>query len=563
MIRLTTPYSTGETPHCYYPREQMKRDSFICLNGYWSLSVGKNGDVDYIGEVLVPFPPESEASGIERITVKGETLIYQRVFEISPHGRTLIHFGAVDCLCEVFINSKPAGEHSGGYLPFTLDITGLVCEGENTITVTVNDPLSHDYGWGKQKHKRGGMWYTPISGIWQTVWIESVPEKYIESIRLTTPDLSSVKIETVGGDEKKTLIFEGKEYPYEGNSFILTVDSPRLWSPQDPFLYGFELVCGEDRISSYFALRTVTINERDGVSYICLNGKPYFFHGLLDQGYYSDGIYTPGNEKGFIDDILRMKELGFNMLRKHIKIEPDIFYYYCDKYGMIVFQDMVNNGGYNFILDTALPTVGIRHFLSRPSSKKRQRIFMKESVATVKHLYNHPSVVYYTIFNEGWGQHKATKVYRKLKECDPSRIWDTASGWFKDCESDVQSEHIYFRAVDIKPQKGRPMVLSEFGGYSCKLTEHSYNHEKTYGYKTCADRREFTSDLEELYINEIVPMIGRGLCAAVLTQVSDVEDETNGLVTYDRQVIKPDGEVMRSVADKIFRAFDEQCGIDK
>ncbi len=554
MNKLKTPFDIGDIPHAYYPREQMKRESFLCLNAYWSLSVGIKGEVDYVGEILVPFPPESEASGIERITKKGETLIYQRVFELEPNGRTLIHFGAVDTVCRVFINSKPAGEHSGGYLPFTLDITELVCRGENTVTVTVEDPLSHDYAWGKQKHKRGGMWYTPVSGIWQSVWIESVPEHYIESLKLT-PTLSSVTVETVGGENMKTLIFEGREYTYEGERFTLEVDSPHLWTPEDPYLYTFELVCGQDKISSYFALRTVTVEERRGVSYICLNCSPYFFHGLLDQGYYPEGIYTPASAEAYLFDILEMKRLGFNMLRKHIKIEPDIFYYYCDKYGMIVFQDMVNNGGYNFLLDTALPTVGIRRYLSRPASKKRQQIFMEDAVNTVKLLYNHPSVVYYTIFNEGWGQHKATKVYRALKPLDTTRVWDTASGWFKDCESDVQSEHIYFKPVRLKGVKGRPMVLSEFGGYSCKLPEHSFNLAKTYGYKTCETTEGFTEDICKLYRDEIIPMIEKGLCATVLTQVSDVEDETNGIVTYDRRRIKPIPEKMQTLSKELFTAF--------
>ena len=252
------------------------------------------------------------------------------------------------------------------------------------------------------------MWYTPVSGIWQTVWIENVPEKYIESIKIT-PSMTSVTIETVGGETEKTIILHDKEYSYSGDKITIEVDEAKLWTPDSPYLYDFMIKSGEDEISSYFALRTMSIEEKNGRSYMCLNGKPYFFHGLLDQGYYPEGIYTVVNGEGYLDDILKMKELGFNMLRKHIKIEPEIFYYYCDKYGMAVFQDMVNNGSYNYILDTVLPTIGIKKGLCRPVSNKRNKVFLSDSEATADMLYNHPSVLYYTIFNEGWGQHNSTE----------------------------------------------------------------------------------------------------------------------------------------------------------
>lgn len=557
--KLKTDFEIGDIPHNYYPRPQMKRDSFVNLNGKWKFSVvSKKGEED-LGNILVPFPPESVASGIERITKKNETLIYERSFDAEKKGRVLLHFGAVDCICEVFINDKKVGGHEGGYLPFTIDITKFVYDGENNIRVLVKDSLSHDYAYGKQKYKRGGMWYTPVSGIWQTVWIENVPEKYIESIKIT-PSMTSVTIETVGGETEKTIILHDKEYSYSGDKITIEVDEAKLWTPDSPYLYDFMIKSGEDEISSYFALRTMSIEEKNGRSYMCLNGKPYFFHGLLDQGYYPEGIYTVVNGEGYLDDILKMKELGFNMLRKHIKIEPEIFYYYCDKYGMAVFQDMVNNGSYNYILDTVLPTIGIKKGLCRPVSNKSNKVFLSDSEATADMLYNHPSVLYYTIFNEGWGQHNSTEIYRKLKMKDRTRVWDTASGWFKGYESDVQSEHVYFKPVKFEGEKGHPMVLSEFGGYSYKINDNSYNLDKTYGYKSCKNKEEFTSDLEKLYLYEIVPMIEKGLNATVLTQISDVEDETNGLVTYDRKIVKPDVSRMKSISNNLYETFEKSFG---
>ena len=254
-----------------------------------------------------------------------------------------------------------------------------------------------------------------------------------------------------------------------------------------------------------------------------------------------------------------MKELGFNMLRKHIKIEPELFYYYCDKYGMIVFQDMVNSGKYNFLIDTALPTIGLKKGITHRASPIRRGAFTRETEATVKLLYNHPSVVYYTIFNEGWGQFDADENYRRLKALDPSRIWDATSGWFVEKESDVTSDHVYFKKLDLKNDPDRPMVLSEFGGYSCKIEGHSFNLDKTYGYSFFKDTESFGKALKDLYMNEVIPMIDRGLCATVYTQVSDVEDETNGLVTYDRQVVKVNKddmlEISKAIEDKFYSQF--------
>lgn len=558
---LETPYeNTGDIPHNYYPRKQLQRDGFVNLNGKWNFCVVNKGKLEYEGEILVPFPPESKLSGVSRITVKNETLVYGRTFihnKDPENPRTILHFGAVDCEAVVYVNGECAGAHIGGYYPFSVEITKYLREGENVLRVEVEDSLSTLYPYGKQKHKRGGMWYTPVSGIWQTVWLEDVPEKYIEGLKVT-PTLDSVTIETTGGEAEKTVRLNGAEYRYTGDSINIQIDDPRLWTPESPFLYDFTVECGKDKISSYFALRTVDMGERNGQKYICLNGNPLYFHGLLDQGYYSDGIYTPGTEKAYEDDIIRAKELGFNMLRKHIKIEPDEFYYLCDKYGMLVFQDMVNNGRYDYLLDTVLPTIGIRRGLDRPASKAKKAVFSKFANETADLLYNHPSVVYYTIFNEGWGQHGVNEIYDALRKKDPTRIWDSTSGWFKGYRSDVQSEHIYFKPVRYKVEKHRPSILSEFGGYSYKINSNSYNLDKTYGYKVCKDAETFVSDLEKLYENEIIPMIEKGLCGSVLTQLTDVEDETNGLITYDRQLVKVDQKRMRNISEKLNNAFDKR-----
>ena len=567
-VDLTTPFeeaAKGDEWEREYPRPQMKRDSYLSLCGVWDLSVEQKGVVTPFSEIVVPFSPETRLSGVKRTLEKNERYVYEKYFELSPEfakENVLLHFGAVDQNAEVWLNDTYLGEHVGGYLPFTFDVTGIAKVGGNVLRVRVTDNLDIELAYGKQRKKRGGMWYTPISGIWQAVWLEGVPEHYISSLRIT-PSLSSVVIDTVGGNEQKTLTLhlpEGdKVYTYEGDRIEIEVENPVLWSPENPHLYTFTLEDGADKIDSYFALRTVDIQTVAGKPFICLNGKPYFFHGLLDQGYYSDGIYTPATPEGYRYDISKMKELGFNMLRKHIKVEPDVFYYECDKQGMIVFQDMLNSGHYDFIFDTALPTAGWRRGFFHTVSARRRADFESGARALTDLLYNHPSVCYYTIFNEGWGQYfGASKVYDEFKAYDPTRIWDTASGWFKVPHSDVQSEHIYFRKVDLKCDK-LPLVLSEFGGYSCKIEGHSFNLDKNYGYSTHPSTESFANALEKLYFDEIVPCIQNGgLCATVLTQVSDVEDETNGLVTYDRQICKVEPDRMQAMAKKLNEVFEGQ-----
>ena len=541
-----------------YPRPSMVRGSFLCLNGSWDFAVSPEESVSIFDEtILVPFPPESALSGIERGIPKGSFMHYKRSFSLPEEmkgKKILLHFGAVDAVCTVYLNGRELCNHEGGYLPFSYDITELLIDGENTLYVRVRDDLDAAYPYGKQTRRRGGMWYTPVSGIWQTVWIEAVPEKYIVKIKVTQ-NMNEAKIEVFGGESKKKItLSNGESFEFEGEEITISPKEKHLWSPEFPYLYHFTLESGEDKVKSYFALREIGIKNIDGLPRITLNGEPYLFNGLLDQGYYPDGIFLPATSRGYKDDIMRCKECGFNMLRKHIKVEPEIFYYLCDSLGMIVFQDMVNNSSYSFFIDTALPTVGFKRLpiLFRHKNKRSRRIFEEQMYGTMEHLYSFPSVLYYTIFNEGWGQFSADKMYRKAKEFDPSRIIDATSGWFYRKESDVDSRHVYFKPVKLGKVSERPIVISEFGGYSHRVPGHIFGEDE-YGYSSFKTREEFEAAFIRLYRDEIKPLISHGICALVYTQVSDVEDETNGLITYDRAILKLDSTRISSLMQELYR----------
>ncbi len=545
------------TPWNEYPRPSMVRDSFLCLNGEWDFKVN---DSELAGEfnekILVPFPPESLLSGIQREIPEGGVMHYRRTFTLAEgfnKGRIILHFGAVDNICDVYVNGKHAVYHDGGYLPFNADITELFRDGENEIYVRVRDDLSGLYPYGKQTRNRGGMWYTPVSGIWQTVWIESVPEKYVYRIKIT-PNMESVRIQVAGGEDgKKITLADGSVYEFCGDETVITPEERHLWSPEHPYLYQFTLESGEDRVESYFALREIGSSVVNGIPRLTLNGKPYLFNGMLDQGYFPDGIFLPATSRGYEDDIKLTKELGFNMLRKHIKVEPEIFYHLCDKLGVVVFQDMVNNSDYSFLIDTALPTVGFKRLpiLFRHKNKEEQNIFTRDMLRTLEHLHSFPSVLYYTIFNEGWGQFSADKMYDMAKFIDPSRIYDSTSGWFWRKRSDVDSRHVYFKPVKLKKPGKMPVVISEFGGYSHRVKGHLFG-EENYGYSIFDTVEEFEEAFDRLYLEEIRPLISNGICALVYTQVSDVEDETNGLITYDRRVVKLNKDRTRNIMAKLY-----------
>ncbi len=556
MNHMTTPWSVGDIPWNVYPRPQLKRGNWINLNGEWDFARGNDLKKMETGlKINVPFPQESILSGLGTEGVSYPYMKYSKTLpdvELKEGERLILHIGATDQELGVTIGGIFFHEKKP-YIPLSFDIT-VGYSISHDVEIVIKDKLDKNYPYGKQAKNHKGMWYTPVSGIWQTVWLEVVPKNYIRSIRVT-PDLLGADIIVDGGEEEKTLTYKNGEktevITFTGDHCRIDIENPQHWSPENPYLYDFTVESGADKVESYFGLRTVTVSE-DGKD-ILLNGKPYFFHGLLDQGYFSDGIFLPASPEGFEFDILTMKDLGFNTLRKHIKLEPEIFYYYCDKFGMVVFQDFINNGPYSYIVDTAIPNVGgPRKGITHYASKKRRELFENCAEDLMTCLYSHPSVCYYTIFNEGWGQYDADKMYEKFKALDPTRIYDSTSGWFREHKSDVQSEHIYFKPVAITANEGRPLILSEFGGYSCKIEDHSYNLEKTYGYRYYTETEEFQKALTELYENEVVPsMENEGLCAAILTQVSDVEDETNGLVTYDRKVVKVDREEMRRIADRL------------
>ena len=532
-----------------YPRPQLARRDWLCLNGRWELEHSGRRE-----PVVVPFCPESLLSGIEDPPKCGEPMTYRRTFRIPEAWagkRILLHFGAVSREAEVRVNGLRAAEHDNGYLAFSVDITEMLRPGENELFVRAVNDLDPRFPWGKQKTERGGMWYTPVSGIWQTVWLEPVPERHITGLDIKTDGRRAVI--TVGGIENGTALFEGREIPIRRGTAVIEVENPVLWCPETPKLYRFTIITGEDRVESYFALRTLSVApDEKGLPRLCLNGKPFFFHGLLDQGWWSDGLYTPAAPELYERDILTAREFGYNTLRKHIKIEPERFYYDCDRLGMIVFQDMVNAGKYDFLRDTALPTLGLwrRDDRKLHTDPLQRRSFLSAMEGTVRQLGNHPCIVLWTIFNEGWGQFCAGDAYDRLKALDPGRFIDTASGWFVPKKTDAESLHIYFRPPRLGKDRTRPQILSEYGGYVFKLPAHSFNTEKTYGYRKYADASGFESALVKL-TEELIPLAERGLCAAVYTQLSDVEDETNGLVTFDRKERKISPEKLRRAAERL------------
>jgi beta-galactosidase/beta-glucuronidase len=465
-------------------------------------------------------------------------------------------------MAEVILNGIALGTHRGGYESFSYDITDFL-RSENDLVIAVWDDLpSGILPYGKQREKRGGMWYTPINGIWQTVWIESLPVDHVREITVKTEgNLVRISVDYSASEIPEgeiVLSLEGgeKRIPLADGVAEFCVEDPILWSPETPHLYEFSLAVGEDRVTSYFALRTVEVQTVKGTPRLCLNGTPYFFPALLDQGYYPDGIFTPATPEGYERDILTAKRLGFNMLRKHIKTEPEIFYYLCDRLGMAVFQDMINNDGYSFLRDTALPTVGIHRRNDRRMHRRTEsrEAFLTAMRETVERVGRHPSVVYWTIFNEGWGQFDHASAYEQLRALDNTRPIDSVSGWFLprqgECVSDVDSVHVYFKPLRLTVKR-KPLVLSEFGGYVYKLPEHSFNPKGTYGYRFFKEREAFEDALERLYREEVLPAVRAGLSASVYTQLSDVEDETNGLMTYDRRVVKVSEERMRAIAEAI------------
>lgn len=571
---LMTPWGEHLDENCIlteYPRPQMRRDSYLNLNGRWEYAITDSDELPrrWDGTILVPFSPESALSGVGRSLQPGQTLWYRREVIlpqgfIPADGRLLLHFGAVDQEAAVYWNGRLLGRHMGGYNAFTLDATDALGP-RNSLVVRVHDDTDASFhSRGKQKTRRGGIWYTPQSGIWQTVWMEAVPRHYIESLRIVPLfDQSAVEVMVRCSQPLQCeATVDGRTVPFtSGEPARIPMPDFRAWSPEDPYLYDLSVTLGEDRVESYFGMRKVEVRaDRGGVKRLFLNGEPYFQSGLLDQGYWPDGLYTAPSDEALIYDIQTAKAMGFNLLRKHIKVEPMRWYYHCDRLGMLVWQDMPSGGGkYRFSTITLPLVTGIHrrdnHYraFARASSQGRGE-YMDELEEMVGQLFNAPSVVLWVPFNEGWGQFDSTFVMERLRALDPTRPVDPASGWHDQGAGELRSLHVYFKPFRFRrDRRGRALALSEFGGYNLRVDGHCFN-QKDYGYRRLPDAAALWRDFSRLYEREVLPAVPRGLCASVYTQLSDVEDELNGLMTYDRRVVKLDADEVRELNERLKEA---------
>lgn len=585
-----------------YPRPQMTRPTWINLNGPWDYAIrplavgGESGEgpeeplpfeVDdpspppptWDGTITVPFSPEVPLSGVGRTLMPDETLWYGRTFALDPSStppdsRVLLHFGAVDQSCRVAVNGQEVGGNVGGHLPFTMDITDALNEGgQQVITLSVRDVTDTSYmSAGKQALKRGGIWYSPQSGIWQTVWVEVVPGAHVAKL-VFTPALDSVEVTVAVGGEgggdlpdpsalvsigKPGLYREGCPTDWDGEDALvqervpvnvpvrIPVPDERLWTPEEPYLYPVRVRVGEDEVASYFALRTVGVGKRaDGHAALTLNGQAHFACGVLDQGFWPDGGYTAPADDAQIFDISAAKDMGYNMVRKHLKIEPLRWYYHCDRLGMLVWQDAVN-GGRRPRKSLQNTRVVVPYWVpDRPGPLLGRQdpeglsMFAAELADMIDLLYSTPSVVLWVPFNEGWGQFDAALVAQMVRGLDPTRPIDHASGWFDQGQGDLHSVHLYFRPptmVGRLPDR-RVLALTEYGGLSFPVPGHTWG-DKPFGYGRHATAQSLRIAFGALHAHALPKVVRRGLGATVYTQLCDVEDETNGLLTYDRAVMK-------------------------
>ena len=572
LIQIYTPWGENldkENILQDYPRPQYQRDSYLNLNGKWKYALrGKGQDLGnkYDGDILVPFSIESPLSGVGKSLKPGMTLFYNRKIDLTKiknQGKFLLNFGAVDQEADVYINGKHVGNHKGGYCSFSFDITDYIQKDLSNVDIMIRvmDNLKENgEAYGKQANPRGNIYYIPTGGIWQTVWIESVPVNYLKNVKMT-PFYDEGKIEFEPeceiNDIKKArdkIIYiitdkTGKSIDGEitlGQKSFIELPKPLYsWSPEEPNLYKVNFIYGEDKVSSYFAMRKFSIAEDNkNIKRLFLNNKPYFHKGVLDQGYWSDGFYTAPSDEALKFDIIKMKEMGFNMLRKHIKIEPMRWYYHCDTLGMIVWQDMVSGGSfYNPIVAMISPVLHISlpdnwySFFGRRTEESRNTYY-RELKEMILQLYNVPSISTWVPFNEGWGQFDALKCVEFLKELDKTRYIDHASGFHDQNGGDFFSLHIYFGKIEFGEDKyKRVHTLTEFGGYSY-IEEGHCGSDHHFGYFKYKSKEELNDAYKELIMNGIIPAIPKGLSATIYTQLSDIEDEVNGFITYDRKIIK-------------------------
>jgi hypothetical protein len=547
-----------------YPRPQLVRDSCLILNGWWDYAItaaSSGPPTTYDGRILVPFSPEAPLSHVGRQLRPDERLTYRRSLSVPdgfsrPGGRLLLHFGAVDQSCTVRVDDVGVGRNAGGHLPFTCDVTDALRSGHGELVVDVRDLSDgHQHASGKQRLRRGGIWYTAQSGIWQTVWLEAVPELWVERLTLV-PHLaeSCVEVTVHAARGSATVHLDGQDVTVDANTPTrVPICDARPWTPDRPHLYDVAVSLGEDHVTSYVGMRSFGVGpDARGVPRLLLNGTPFLPVGVLDQGYWPDGLLTAPSDTAMVHDIETMKDLGFTLLRKHLKVEPLRWYHHCDRLGMLVWQDVVNGGGiYRTPAVTwpgrfpiRLDDTKWRAAMGRGDAKGRA-LFEKELRRTVEHLRNVPSLSAWVPFNEGWGQFDARRIAEALTELDPTRVVDHASGWHDQGGGDVRSLHVYGRRFRLPRRRdGRPVVLTEYGGRRLSVGGHVESDEVHAGYgkepSSAALSTWFTTRHHAL-----AKSIDGGLSACVYTQLSDVEDEHNGLLTYDREVLKINRESVR------------------
>lgn len=561
------------TPLPGHPNPYFERKDFISLNGEWNFAITDSPSSKKEFEtIIVPFAPETSLSGINR-RISGKDYLHYKKELFVPDDKVgtkgLLHFEAVDAECFVYVNGVFLGEHKGGYLPFSFLIEKLPVS--LVIEVVAHDDVdSPIYPKGKQSSKPRSIWYTPTSGIWGSVWLEFVPEKRILSFKIRGDyDARKIDVTFESEDESKgvlRLFFKGKEI---FNGKIKNTDSIDIsnnffpWKPTDPNLYEAHLICGDDEIITRFGIRKIGSDLKDGKRFFLLNDEPTYMSALLDQGYFPESGLTPPSLEAIENDIMLAKSAGFNCLRKHIKIEPMRFYYACDRLGMLVIQDMVNNGGpYKLFLIATAPFIPYkikdkpRRLLGSKNPDARKQ-FEDDMLGTIEHLNPFASIVTWTIFNEGWGQFDSKRLYSLALQKDESRLYDVTSGWFDQGAGDYCSKHIYFRKPKLKNDGKRLLSLSEFGGYSCPIEGHMQKENKI-GYKKIKNKEETSNSLLNLFKTSLEPLIeNQALSCSVLTQLSDVEGEINGIVTYDRKVIKIDVEAFKKENEKLQELYEK------